>query len=245
MQKGLTSIVMLAYDLDSFFADMSMTAFKSISDASGEKEFIVVDNGSVVGSGQWKGLPEVYIRNKTNQGYPKAVNQGVALATGEFIAIANNDIKVSPNWLEVALETFKDPKVGSVHYRMDGYSEERPLGNETWVGGKEKWCSSSFFVIRREAFLGYDESYGLGGYDDWDFWHRVRDIEGWKQAYTNKARYQHRDSSTQIALDDGISRAKRDSENREYFKQKYGEYADVLFAQKFPEQVSQSWRPFP
>jgi GT2 family glycosyltransferase len=59
-------------------------------------EIIIVDNGS---DWQWSG-PAKIIRNDTNLGFPKAVNQGIKEAAGEVIVVLNNDTIVTPNWLE-------------------------------------------------------------------------------------------------------------------------------------------------
>jgi GT2 family glycosyltransferase len=238
------SVVMLTYDITPDLANYSMRAVESLKKTNGEFEFVIVDNGSPYGAGVVRPNADIYIRNKENVGYPGAVNQGMKLSHGEFVALSNNDIRVSSNWMEIAEEVFKDPKVGTLHYKMIGYDEPMEQGKDTWIGGKERWCSSSFFVVRREAFQGYDEAYGAGGYDDYSHHHRMRS-KGWEQAYTNKAVYQHADSLTYRSMDDGKNRSERDIKNREYFKQKHGEYPDVLFAKEFPEQVVIPWRPFP
>lgn len=241
----MLSVVMLTYDLTNELAQMSETAVNSIKFSVPDAELVIIDNGSIYGSGFTKSQADIYIRNKHNLGYPGGVNQGVLVSHGDFIAIANNDIKVSPNWWEVAQEIFENKKVGAVHFRMDGYDEERPLGNETWLQGKERWCSSSFFVIRRGAFQVYDENYKQGGYDDYDHHHRMREIAGWYQAYTNKAAYQHADSLTYRTMERPDQRNERDVKNREHFKSKFGEYPDEQFARLFPDQMLVQWRPFP
>jgi GT2 family glycosyltransferase len=172
------------------------------------------------------------------------VNQGVSLASGEFVTIANNDIRVPPNWLSVSQEIMKDPKVGSVHFRMIPYEEPWLAGSQTWLGGKERWCSSSFFTIRKDAFQGYDPTFKQGGYDDYDHHFRMR-RKGWIQAYTNKASYQHADSLTYQSIESPEKRSERDVKNREYFKTKHGEYPDEQFARLFPDQMTVPWRPFP
>lgn len=62
----------------------------------------------------WNGLPvseahvDKIIPNKENLGYAKAVNQGICVAKGEYIALLNNDTMVFDHWLEdlqEALET--------------------------------------------------------------------------------------------------------------------------------------------
>lgn len=209
------------------------------------EEKILVDNASHEPLDGWA---DITIKNETNLGYPAAVNQGFKKAKGDLIAVSNNDIKVSSNWEQVAKEIFdEDPKVGSVHFKMIPYDENFNLGYETWITGKERWCHASFYVIRREAIPEemYFEGYKEGGYDDYDLFFRVRS-NGWKQAYTNRASFKHRDSSTYEALDkrDG-DRTERDNRNRELYKKRHGEYPDIQFAKDFPEQMKLPWKPFP
>jgi GT2 family glycosyltransferase len=238
------SCVMLTYDFNESLAELSKTAVNSVKFSTPDIEMVIVDNASSFGSAFTRNESDIYIRNKVNVGYPAAINQGMALSHGEFVALANNDIKVTPNWWEIAKDIFKNDKVGTVHFRMVGYDETTELGQETMVTGGEKWCSSSFFVVRREAFQGYDENYGAGGYDDYSHHYRMR-RKGWKQAYTNKAAYFHMDSITYRTMEDQKKRAQRDARNREYFKKTFGEYPDVLFDQEFPEQKDKPWRPMP
>lgn len=238
------SAVLLTYDFNESLAEISKIAINSVKFSVPDIEMVIIDNGSSFGSAFSRSESDIYIRNKQNIGYPGAVNQGMALSHGEFVAICNNDIKVSPNWWEVTQEIMKDPKVGTVHFRMVGYDEVRELGNESWNSGKERWCSSSFFVVRREAFQGYDVAYGAGGYDDYSHHFRMRSA-GWTQAYTNKAQYYHMDSITYRTMEQEEARAERDKKNREYYKSKFGEYPDEQFARLFPEQMNIPWKPFP
>lgn len=180
---------------------------------------------------------------KNNLGYPASINRGVCKAQGELLAIANNDIRVSSNWLNVTKEILENPLVGSVHFRMIDYDAPIELGKNTALIGRERWCTSSFFVIRRKAFVWYDERYGLGGYDDWDFWHRMRHINGWLTAYTTKACYQHKHSSTQKALDIG-DRSGRDIKNKELFKSKFGRYAEDIWNELYPDQMKEDYYLF-
>lgn len=240
-----TSVVMLACDINNELSELSRRTIESLKQTKGKFEFVIVDNASLL-SNTLRQDPDIYIRNKTNLGYTGAINQGVKMSHGGFIAIANNDIRVSPNWMEVSQEIFRNPKVGSVHFRMIPYDEPMTFGKETWEQGKERWCHCSFFVIRREMYGdGYDETYKEGGYDDYDFMHRRRDNEGWLTAYTNKAVFQHKDSSTYMALDNGFNRTERDLRNREHYKEKFGEYPDDHFNRLFPDQILIPWKPFP
>lgn len=242
------SIIMLMYNLNEQLAELTKTAIDSINFSVKDKQFIMVDNNSTYGAAYAKSQVDTYIHYNINTGYTGGVNTGLALTKGDFIAIANNDIKVTPNWWEEAQKIFDaDPKVGTVHFKMVGYDEDPNLGTDTWITGKERWCHASFYVIRKEAIPegNYFEGYTAGGYDDYDFFYRMRN-NGWKQAYTNKAAFQHLDSSTYTVMDaiEG-GRSERDLLNREMYKQRHGEYPDIQFAQLFPEQMTTNWKPFP
>lgn len=233
--QAKTRVIMPVWCINEQILNLTDLAIQSLGDV----ELIIIDNGSTMGGGQLREWADIYIRNKENLGYAKAVNQGLKLCDkGEIIAIANNDIRVSPNWQEVALETLQDPKIGSLHFRMIPYTEDFNLGSDTWVGGKERWCTSSFFVVRNVQL--YDEEY-LNSIEDWDFWKRMRD-QGYIQAYTNQVEYQHMDSFTQQF---NPQRAEVDKKNREHFKTKFGLSPEEDFEKSFPGELSKVWRPFP
>lgn len=244
MDNMKISVIVPIYNFTIELYELTKAALKTLK----ADEHILIDNNSTVGEiNEIKDWTDIYVRNKINLGYPAAVNQGIKLASGELIAISNNDVRVEKNWLTIAKEIFnEDEKVGSVHFRMTDYDIPMELGEKTWITGKERWCSSSFFVIRKETIPegGYDLSYTTGGFDDWDFWTRVRQ-QGWKTAYTTKSCYQHKHSSTLLALDrrDG-DRAERDIKNREYFKAKFGDYPEDLFAKTYPEQMKINYYNF-
>ena len=73
---------------------LTMQAIQSL----GKVNLIIIDNGSPLGGGYLRSVADIYIRNKKNLGYAKAVNQGIKLSKNEMKAISNNDIRVSPNW---------------------------------------------------------------------------------------------------------------------------------------------------
>ncbi|MCF6298210.1 MAG: glycosyltransferase, partial [Flavobacteriaceae bacterium] len=81
-------------------------------------EIIIIDNNSE--DETVKTLNKEYpntkiISNIENLGFPKAVNQGILEAKGEYIIIANNDIVFTENWINRMLEIAKQhPDVGIV-----------------------------------------------------------------------------------------------------------------------------------
>ena len=247
-----TSIILPCWIKNEELYELTVNTLNSLAETAtpegDELESIIIDNGSVEGINVMFENSALYLRSQINRGYSWAVNQGIKLASeSELVCLANNDIKVTQNWLITAQEIFKsDPRIGSVHFKMVEYNQPFVLGGNVWATGKERWCTSSFFVARRQLFdeIGlFDERYGLGGYEDYDF-HKRMYKAGWKTAYTNAAAYQHKDSSTSN-LRDPNERTESDKRGRELFKKLYGEYPDVDFAKNFPKQMEAPWRPFP
>jgi GT2 family glycosyltransferase len=69
-------------------------------------EIILVDDGSSDGTADWLatlGPPFVTVRNSRNLGYAAANNRGAARARGELLALLNNDLVLTPGWLEPML----------------------------------------------------------------------------------------------------------------------------------------------
>lgn len=197
------------------------------------KELIIIDDCSPIGGGYLRSVADIYVRNKENIGYGRSVNRGLKLFTGDYVAISNNDIRISPNWQEVVKEVFITETVYSCHFRMTGYDEPFEYGDKIAWTGKERWCHASFFVINpQKALFYYDENY-FNTFDDWDYWHTVR-LAGFKQAYTDKAAFQHIDGATIPTLS---GHDKRNKDNYEYFIEKWGDTPENLFSKDFPKQM--------
>jgi len=225
-------VIMPVFNVSEQFVNLTDLAIQSL----GKCELILVDNGSTVGAGLLRDWADIYIRNKNNLGYAKAVNQGLKLCEkGELVAVANNDIKVSEGWEAIAEEIMQDKSVVSVHFTMLPYDEPFRLGDKVWITGKERWCTGSFFVMRNWEL--YDEGF-LNSYDDWDMHYRMYQA-GLKTAYTNKAQYQHMNSFTQQIMPE---REKINQVNREYFIKKHGEEPEKLWFKMFPDQMSQDYK---
>ena len=55
------------------------------------------------------------IRNKQNLGFAVGNNQGIAAARGEYILLMNNDIVVTPAWLDKLIACAeRNPRAGIV-----------------------------------------------------------------------------------------------------------------------------------
>jgi len=93
-----------------------------------EAEVIVVDNGTSAASrAALARIGDVrLVTHRENRGFAGGANSGVALASGEVVAIVNNDCVLAPDWLAEGLAVLADAGVGIVggaEYRWD---EENP-----------------------------------------------------------------------------------------------------------------------
>jgi GT2 family glycosyltransferase/Flp pilus assembly protein TadD len=170
-------------------------------------EMILVDNGSTDETPSYLELirarpgPErvVVIRNADNKGFPAGCNQGLAAAEGQYIVFLNNDVVVTPNWLEALIKVAEQEgrdvgMVGPVtNYAPDPQRVSAPYGSE--LGRLEAFAESysaqfadrilpfarltGFCLLARRVALdmaggAFDEGFGLGFFDDDDLCIRVR-----------------------------------------------------------------------
>lgn len=161
-------------------------------------EVIVVDNASADGTGAWaRRAGAKVIRNKTNLGFAKAMNQGMAAARGRWLVWLNNDVVVTPGWLErmidcaerapwiAAVGPCTDVTVGFQRVPAPAFKNARDLAmfSEAWAlrhaGQAEGVHRLTGFcvLVKREAvrLVGVlDERFGLGTYEEFDYCLRLR-----------------------------------------------------------------------
>jgi GT2 family glycosyltransferase len=79
-------------------------------------EVVLVDNGSPgeIASAVGRRLGAVVLRLPVNVGFPAAVNRGVERASGDVVALLNDDAWCDPGWLDSAEKVLADPAVGAV-----------------------------------------------------------------------------------------------------------------------------------
>ena len=165
-------------------------------------EVVVIDNASDDGTPdylrQLAGLHE-HVRvvlNEENAGFPRACNQGLALANGGLLVLLNNDTMVPPGWLMSLVRVLEDPGVGAagpVTNRIANNEAEIETSYRTWgecldfarrqaEGGNRqsfeiRLAAMFCFAMRRDVYerIGpLDEHFGLGMLEDDDYSLRLR-----------------------------------------------------------------------
>ena len=162
--------------------DLTYACLASITQPA---EVITVDNASTDATR----LLDVTIRNKRNEGFAFACNQGARAATGDVLVFLNNDTEVHDGWLAPLVAQLADPTVGIVGARLlypDGTIQHagvgvnfaQPFGLEAW-NRKDEWTTvardvdavtGACLAIRADLFAalgGFDEGF-VNGYEDVD-----------------------------------------------------------------------------
>lgn len=155
-------------------------------------EIIIIDNGSTDGTPDFIRLQSDIIlhQNQDNAGFAKGCNQGIALATGEYVLFLNNDTVVTKGWLTHMLQVMESEEhagmVGPVsnftsgHQRIPvSYTELSQLDAfaETYTAAQagnrlQVRRLIGFCLLARRSLLdeigGFDERYRIGNYEDDD-----------------------------------------------------------------------------
>jgi GT2 family glycosyltransferase len=186
-------------------------------------EVIVVDDASTDGSVEMlrKKFPEVrVIARETNGGFSAAVNDGIRATKGEFVVLLNNDVKVTPGFLDPIMPLFADESVFAASPRIrlpskGGIDEGAKTGS--WRHGMlytdqrqgvtdvvpvlyPNGCAA---VCRRsmlEELDGFDEAYSPFYWEDADLGYRAWK-RGWKSLYSPHALVYHQHSASTSKLD--------------------------------------------
>jgi GT2 family glycosyltransferase len=139
---------------------------------SKDYELIIVDDCSPLHAEYLKEQADTYIRHEGgNKGCAVGWNDGLRVATGEYLVIISDDVFVSEGWLECmenALNLFPNalasmPRVANMPAGL------KPEECRTWI-------PASCFMLRKECLdiVGYfDEQFHPYNYEDVDYWTRI------------------------------------------------------------------------
>jgi GT2 family glycosyltransferase len=196
--RELVSIITLSWNAPQFTAN----ALASIRAHTSEPyEVIVVDNGSGPETLEMlKTIDDPHVRiiyNAANRGYAGGNNDGIVAARGEYLVLLNNDVIVTEGWLDGLLWPFSKlanlgtsaPRsnrvVGPQQVHDANYDDA--VGMEAFARERRERLRHRGYITDRAIGLclcvrrrvideigGFDESYGVGNFEDDDFSLRVR-----------------------------------------------------------------------
>ncbi|OPX39478.1 MAG: hypothetical protein B1H11_02960 [Desulfobacteraceae bacterium 4484_190.1] len=202
------------------------------------------------------------IRNKENRGFAAGNNQGIAAAAGAYIVLLNNDVVVTPGWLNrmiACVESF--PEAGIVGPRTNFAPgrqcvENVPYDIETLEGLNvfsdryaEQHSRSAERVLRVVGFCmlikrcviekigGLDDRYGLGNFEDDDFSLRAT-LCGFQSWIVNDCFVHHFGNRTFVG--EGIDYRKTLRKNWELFKEKWDMPRDLPYGAYNLSQIGRS-----
>ena len=236
-----TSIIILTYNqLD--FTKACIASIRKYT-PKGTCEIIVVDNQSTDGTVDWlKAQPDIKIAlNDHNAGFPRGCNQGIELAKGEEIMLLNNDVVVTPNWLDQLLAALNsEASIGAVgpvtnfcsNYQKINVSYQSIAEMESFADGYNKsdparWEQRLklvfYCILFKKAVIDkvglLDEIFSPGNYEDDDY--SLRMIQSGYKLMLCRDTFVHHYGSMSFGQDEeayaGLMR-----ENRRKFKEKWG-----------------------
>ncbi|MFH1760947.1 MAG: glycosyltransferase family 2 protein [bacterium] len=186
-------------------------------------EWLVVDDGSCDHTSQWinRAYPQVkVIRNNENLGFIRSVNHGVNKASHEIVFLLNSDISAQEDFMNPALENFKDPGIFSVTFKSlfprtlefregakgavfkAGFIKlrhsERHQPRRQSYGIPSLYAVGGHFAVRRSMFIelgGFDELFHPFYWEDVDLSYRAWK-RGWKVVYNPACRVIHNEIGT-------------------------------------------------
>lgn len=197
--KKFVSIIVVFHNLQ----EITLQCLESIYQHSNLPfELILVDNGSKNDiSDKLKKLKNLrFIRNKRNEGYIVAINQGLRKARGDAYLLLNNDTIATPNWLENMVTCLFSAEeigiVGPVTNRIgnskqkiktpsfQSYHDIISFGRDFNKSNPRKWFPfdhslAGFCMLIKSIVverIGYfDEDFALGLCEDYDFVRRAKE----------------------------------------------------------------------
>lgn len=182
-------------------SELTERCLKSIFENSADAhEMIIIDNASTDDTARvldgWKqkyidkGWTFKAVANEKNVGFGRAMNQGARLASGEYLALVNNDTWILPGWDKSLIESMAAHPLVSL--LCPHINEVKPFDESRILSDGEKFMAKNRSRVRKKfcaVFLffrtsdfkkldGFDERYFVT-YEDTDLKERM-DREGYK-----------------------------------------------------------------
>lgn len=170
------SLVVLSYNIAPHIKKLTIDALESYRPQV--KELIVIEDGGSY-SEEMRELADIYCFNKGNSGFTFAVNQGLKLATKDFIAIVNSDTRLEHGQLD--------------NLCVKGITTSPVITSQPTIKG----FAGSFFVIPRKVLEktgDFDEEMVVYCSDE-DYKRRLKEI-GIKSKTVESVRVYHHVAQT-------------------------------------------------
>lgn len=223
--------------------DMTDECITAIRETTQDCEIIMIDNGSTPPIHKpFAGFIDVtLIRNEENRGFPVAINQGVAAAKGDIIIALNNDVIVTPGWVNTLTSVRADivgpvtnycagvqrVQIGTYNSKEDLYRESQAWAEQCRGEVQEVSFIIGFCMMFKKSLFeelgGFDESLWPCSGEEIDFCLSAR-AGGYKVAVAMDCYVHHEGSVTFTSMDNaGILKydeiCKR---NDKYLAEKWG-----------------------
>lgn len=195
-------------------------------------EIILVDNASTDGTADYlKILSQVMvISNNENLGFAGACNQGIRAAGGEWVVVLNNDVIISPGWLQGMLDAANywklhivTPAIREGEFAYDIIVYARELTSRMKRVIRKGRANGICFMAHRSVFdaIGlFDEKFRIGQYEDKDFFLRAARA-GFALGTVGSAFLHHFGSVTQNSIKIAREVKPYALENKAYFIRKW------------------------
>jgi O-antigen biosynthesis protein len=198
-REARVSVIVVTYNN----LDLTRACLESIDEHSqyDNLEVIVIDNASCDGSREflerWASIDSnrTLILNENNRGFAAANNQGLNIATGDFLVMLNNDTYVTPGWVRTLVNHLKrdktigligpvtnnignEAKIDIAYADMDEMLVKSAAYTRRHVGQLYPLRTAAFFcaMMKRGTFARVgplDEGFGRGWFEDDDYCRRI------------------------------------------------------------------------
>ena len=138
------SVVIVTYNSEAYIVKCISSIYTYVNDLP-SLEIIVVDNNSddnTISRINEKFSSISIIINRKNEGFSKAINQGINIAKGKNIFILNPDSKLKNNAISLLLK-----KINNSNYKIIGPEIQKKMVNYKTLNGNFQHYSRQFVVL--------------------------------------------------------------------------------------------------